>query len=1004
MRVLLLGTVQVESGGRQLSLGGPKPRGLLAVLAANAGQVVSLDQLVDALWDDVAAVDIRGAVYTYVSTLRRELGDVLVRSAGGYVLDLPPEDVDVLLFDRHLTEGRRAGDPATAAERLRAGLELWRGTPLTGVQGRWAEGERARLGEQRLAALEDRLAAELALGWGNRLVGEITALTAEHPLRERLHAHRVTALTQAGRRAEALAHFRAVRRELADELGVDPGPELTAAHERALRADAGPGEPAPVPAQLPTDVADFTGRAEDVRVLTAVLTARPGAAVPVCAVSGQPGAGKSTLARHVAHLVRDGYPDGQLYAALSGTRPVVAEPAEVLGGFLRALGVPETSIPPGLDDRVTRFRSELAGRRVLLVLDDAADERQVRPLLPGAPGCAVLVTSRNRLSALEGAHQRDLRVLPDAEALQLLDVVVGDRRVAREPAAAAEITRLCGRLPLAVRIAGARLAARPHWPLAKLANRLRAERSVLAELSIGDLEVRGSLALSYHSLAERERTALRRLGFLEVPSFAPWLLVPLLDCPADVAEEVLERLVDCRLVDVGAGERYVLHDLTRAFGRERAVADEPVEDLKEAVARVAEDYLTLVQRASTLIPSTVGPAAAPVSRTSRLDEALVDELLGEPGLWFDREQSGLVAVVELTSELDLSGHAARLAAALSSSTFALTNQFSLWWRTHQAALASAQRTGDRGAEGRLLCGLGWLRYEQDRLDEAADYYRRALDAWTTAGDLPSQIGTRLELGRVYREQGDLRAAAALLAEAIPVLELMDEPGTLARAYHAAALTHTELGELEAALDACGKAMDGYTGAADEHGVAHVLRSIGLVHRAAGRLDEAAANCDRALQIFRSVGDRLMSAYATQSLAKIRLRQGLGAAVRRELAESLETCNDMQDSFGQALILRTLGELELSEGDPGAAKQLLNRALAWWEALNLPLWRGRTLRDLSVVLAAEGDGAGADRAWAEARELFERHGSREAGEARPVPRPSQKPSEGFSDIGSRRSFP
>ncbi|WP_143264434.1 tetratricopeptide repeat protein, partial [Amycolatopsis kentuckyensis] len=682
-------------------------------------------------------------------------------------------------------------------------------------------------------------------------------------------------------------------------------------------------------------------------------------------------------------------------------RPVIADPAEVLGRFLRALGVPDTSIPPAVEDRATRFRSELAGRKVLVVLDDAAHEQQVRLLLPGAPGCAVLVTSRNKLSALEGARRRDLQVLPDAEALRLLDVVVGDGRVGGEPAAAAEIVRLCGRLPLAVRIAGARLAARRHWPLAKLAARLRTERSVLAELAIGDLEVRGSLALSYQSLAEAERTALRRLGFLAVPSFAPWLLAPLLDCPVPEADDVLERLMDSRLVDVVSGDRYVLHDLTRAFGRERALADEPLADLKAAVARVGEVYLTVVQRASTLLPNAVRLPTPPLPAGCRLNQPLLDELLAEPDRWFDWEQNGLVAVVELAGELDLSRLAAGLAAALTSSSFALNNQFTLWWRTHQAALAAAQRTGDRGAEAQLLCGLGWLRYEQDRLDEAADYYRQALNAWISDGDLQRQTTTRLELSRVYREQGELQAAAALLADAIPVLELMNDPDALARAYHAAGLTHTELGDLDAALDICEKAMNCYAEAGQEHGVALVLRSTSLVHRAAGRLDQAAAPGERALEIFASVGDRLMTAYATQSLAKIRIRQGLGASERRRLSESLEICHDMQDCFGQALILRTLGELELAVGDPEAAKPMLKRALEWWDALGLPLWRARTLRDLSVVLAVEGDEVGSDRAWTEAHELFERHHSREVGEPRPVP---QKPSKGFSDVGSPRSSP
>ena len=987
MRVGLLGAVEVRDGDRAVVLGGPKPRALIAVLALHAGHAVSLDRLVDALWEDSPAADVRGALYTYISGLRRLLGDVVVRAGGGYLLNLPPEAVDVELFTRTVAEARGADDPAVTAEKLRSALDLWRGRPLDGVTGSWADAERARLEELRLVAVEERLAAELTLGWGDRLVGELTALTGQHPLRERLQAHRITALHQAGRRTEALAHYRAVRTELVDELGVEPGPELRAAHERVLQADnaAAAGGPAvAVPAQLPTDIADFTGRDDDVVALAGLLSGQPGTAVRVAAVSGPPGAGKSTLVRHVAHQVRAEFPGGQLYAHLAGTRPAAADPADVLGGFLRALGVPEAAIPAGLDDRIARYRSELAGRRVLVVLDDAAGEQQVRPLLPGGRGCAVLVTSRQRLGALEGARQRELGVLSEEEAVRLLDAVVGGGRAGREPAVAAEIARLCGRLPLAVRIAGARLAARPQWPLAQLARRLRSERTVLSELRVGDLEVRGSLALSYAGLSGPARAALRRLGYLELSSFASWLLAPLLGCSPAMAEDVVEHLVDSRLADA-SGERYALHDLTRAFGRERAEAEETREELESAVTRAAGEYLALMEHAAIRMPGAAEVIAA--ESASTLDDALVADLLAEPEQWFEAEQAGLVAVVERAAALDLSALASRLAAALSSSSFALTNQFSLWWRTHQAALAAAERTGDRAAEARLLGGLGWLRYEQDRLDESADYYGRALACWVTAGDLPQQARTRLELSRVHRERGDLADAIALLEETIPVLRVMDDPVLLARAHHTAALTHTERGDLPAAWSAGEQARRIYERQGDDHGVALVLRSLSLVRRAEGDWDAAIGLCERALGVLHRIGDRLMIAYTTQALAKARLRRG-DASTGPALRDGLAVCNEMQDSFGQALITRTLGELELAQGRPAAAKELLEHALHWWDALSLPLWRARTLRDLSVALAAAGDPAAADAAWAEASAIFGRHGSREGAEPRPSVVPSQ----------------
>lgn len=989
MQFRVLGPIEARVSGRPAQVGGPKPRTLLAMLLLHAGRVVSLAQLVDAVWGQDPPERTRAAIHTYVSTLRRALSDgaeLLTRDAGGYLLAADRDQVDVHVFTREVSAGRLAladGDLEEAAARFAAGLDVWRGPALGGAQGEWADQERSRLEELRLAALEDRVDADLAMGRGEALVPELVAVVAEHPLRERLRSQLMLALHQAGRQADALAVYREGRRVLLDQLGLEPGPALRSTHERVLReepgttaqADAAP--PAARPSQLPSDIADFTGRAAEIDQLSRAL-AEPTGAVRVCAISGQPGSGKSTLAAHVAHAVREHFPDGRLYAALRGVHPHRADPAEVLAGFLRAFGVPEQGIPADLEERAQLYRTLLADRRVLVVLDDAADERQVRPLLPGDPACAVLVTSRERLGALSGAAQLDLRVMPDGDALALLDRLVGHDRVAAEAEAAREIVRLCGQLPLAVRIAGARLAARPQWRLSRLAERLGVQRRVLQELTLGDLEVRGSLALSYAGLADRERAALRGLGLLDVSGFGGWLVAPLLDCSAEEAEEVVERLVDAQLVDLsgedGGALRYRVHDLTRAFARERGEAEETPERVRALCARAARTWLGLVEAA--------GPAPERVE-VPHLDREVVDELLSDPDAWFDAEQAALVGVVERLSELDLTELATRLAAALSASRFSVRNLFHQWWRTHSAALAAARRAGDRAGEARLLAGLGWLRYEQDRFSEAESYYEQALAAYRQGGDERGEATALLALSTVQREQGMLAAARASLDRALPRLRALDEPRLVAEAVHGLGRVLTEQGDLAGALRAGEQTLAAHRRVGDVRGEAIALRSIGIALRAAGRLDEAARACERAVELLRGRGERLITAYAVQSLAKVRIRQGLGDAVRSELLECLATCNDMQDGFGQALVLRTLGELELAVGRVEVAQRYLERSLEWWDALRLPVWRARTLRDLATAHEALGDPARADRVWAEAVAVFTRHGCREAGEPRPV---------------------
>lgn len=999
MRVCLLGLVCARSDDGIVEVSGRKPRTLLAVLAVHAGHVVTTETLVDVLWGDNPPDSARASVHSYVSTLRKVLGDSILRRPSGYELTLAPDRVDLHEFSAAVASARvsaEAGRHAEAAALLETALGLWRGTALGGVDGAWVERERDRIEQQRLSATEDRVEAKLRLGHGPQLIAELAAAVDAHPLRERPRWQLMLALYQAGRQAEALESYETARRLLDEELGVEPSPEFRAVHTQILRGEvrphsvrelkASPVEPRVAPQQLPPDVGDFTGREAEFELLRTRLTA-PTTVTRVCVIAATPGAGKSALAVHVAHEVREHFVDGQLYVNLRGVHATSAEPAEVLARFLRALGVPAPAIPDSLDERADQFRTLTADRRVLVVLDDAAEERHVRGLLPGGSGCAVIVTSRRRLPALAGATHVDLAVFAESEATALLRTLVGADRVAREPDAAADIARLCGRLPLAVRISGARLAARPQWPLRLMADRLRESHQMLDELAVGDMEVRGSLLLSYDGLTDTDRHALRMVGWLGTMEFATWFVAPLLDVTVSAADRVLERLADSYLldtavVDASGSPRYQLHDLTRAFAKERADAEESAADRLASLERVVQCAVAMVDEATARMPRGWSSQLITYPDGQPADRGTMTRLAADPVGWFDAERSVFVTLVERASELGLVTASTSLAAALSASVFTARNQFDQWWQTHSAALRAADLAGDEASKASLYVGLGRLRQEQDRMDESAEYYERALEIYGRLGDTDAITMTNLELATVQRERGELGAAMRTIGEVLVALTPAHPPHVHARAAHSIGMIHVERGDFAAGLREYQTALSRYRESDNRFGEALVLRSIGIAHRGMGDLTAAATHCGSALRVMVELGDSHMLVYTVQALAKVRIRQGRGDEERAALVDGLETCSQLQDGFGQALVLRTLGELDLAAGRLDDAEQHLQRSLRWWTALALPLWQARTMRDLSAVLETAGRAEQADAMWATARGIFERHGSHEAMEPRP----------------------
>ncbi|GAA2829649.1 BTAD domain-containing putative transcriptional regulator [Kitasatospora sp. CM 4170] len=602
LRICVLGPVRVRCGGRDVPAGSGQRQAVLAALALRAGHVVTADALAGLVWGESAPASVGAVVRNHISKLRAAVGAaggdaaaVLVSRGGGYALDLADGGLDAAEFDRLADAARRhreRDEPAEAVLRYREALALWTGTALSGVPGPDADRQRERLAERRLTVLDDCLELELGLGEHARLVEELTALAAEHPLREGLRGLLMTALYRAGRQAEALEVFADARRVLAAEVGVEPGPELRGLQRRILRADPGLAPRAParpsasasavpsapvaapaVPAQLPPDVGDFTGRAAEVELIANALAGdagRPGAAgavvladAAVVTVSGAVGVGKTTLAVRVARTVRGAFVDGQLYADLNGTRDEPAEPGSVLAGFLRALGEPAEGMPDGTAERAQRYRTLLAGRRVLVVLDGARDEEQLRHLLPGGSAAAVLVTARSGLTGLAPSLAVRLGRLTPGESVEFLSAVAGRSRIAAEPAAADAIAAACGRLPLALRVAATKLAARPAWSVAAFADRLRDEHRRLGELRVGGLAVETELRRSHRLLPADLAAALPRLAALPVCS-APEAAAAL-GVPEPAAGVLLERLTAAGMVDAPVRGRYAFHDLVRLF-------------------------------------------------------------------------------------------------------------------------------------------------------------------------------------------------------------------------------------------------------------------------------------------------------------------------------------------------------------------------------------------------------------------------------------------------------
>jgi DNA-binding SARP family transcriptional activator/tetratricopeptide (TPR) repeat protein len=902
----VLGSLEVATDdGIPVRVPRGRARVVLALLLARRSDGMTTGELIDAAWNARPPATAATQLHGFVSALRRALGrDVVVTRADGYQLDVGADAVDLERMRGHIAIARRrqaAGDAVGACEAFAAAQGQWRGRPFTGIDCAELEDLAALIEAEYVDALEEFARARLTSGDDADLAERLAAWAGDYPLREGLRASQMRALARTGRQAEALAVYHDVRRRLVDELGVDPGPELQELYQRILAGDRDAlSTPVPVPAQIPAGVADFTGRDVAVKELRELLepAALAAPAVIVGAVCGTGGIGKSALATHVAHAVAGAYPDGQLHASLAGTSAEPAAPGEVLGRFLRDLGVPAAAVPAGLDERAARYRSLLAGRRMLVFLDDARDATQVRPLLPGTPGCAVLVTSRGRLGDLDGARRLDLDGLEPPDARKLFARVVGAERTEAEPEATASIIAACGGLPLALRIAGARLAARPAWSVGSFAARLVASRRTLEELSYGDLAVRASFRLSYEALPSSRARVFRLLGAAPPGELSSLTAAALLGMSEAAAEAELDGLCDVYMLESPQPGRYQPHDLLRLLATELA---ETEPEGVPAVDRLLYWYFAALRAACEVLAQ-----GASMPYETEPDPALV--LAALPSFASDREAltwchdqcDNLVWVVRTAAEHgqhEMATQVARLFTMFGDRAAPVEASLAV----EQIGLDSARALDDKRAMGWLMASMGSTLQQSGDMDGAVARYEDSLEIRREIGRPMALAAAMNDLATAYHVQGRHREALELLTQIEGICREHDAKFQLGVVLGNQGEAHAYLGEHEAALACYREGLSLARQAGNRISEALQLAGTGETLRRMGRLPESLEYHGQAIAMLRDMGA------VTRELATVLDLHGrtLADSGQRELArrdwrEALIIAEELGDSLAAAL--------------------------------------------------------------------------------------------------------
>lgn len=966
MEFRLLGPMRIQAGGSAVRITAPKQRTVLAMLLARAGHVVPIRSLVTEVWDDRPPRSAVANLRTYLAQLRKLLppsadpaAERLVTSEAGYLLRVGPGEFDLFQFEELSGHGGRAlarRDLGAALDAYSRALSLWEGMAAEDVPlGPTLREVVARLTDRYLGVVEEHTEIQLALGRYPAAVGRLREVVAQYPLRERLHGQLMVALYRSGDMVGALEAFAVARRVLAEELGIDPGPDLLRLHQAVLRRDASllapppPAAPEPSPAapgpllpgplppaagagcvqarcaggfgprQLPLAPKVFVGRTAELARLRTVLTAAPesGAGPAVLALHGPGGVGKSALALRAAHAVAHHYPDGQLYVDLQGSSPGLPalSPAEALGRFLRALGVAPEGVPAAPAEAAALYQSSLAGRRVLVVLDNAVGAAQVAPLLPAGGGCAVLVTSRAALTTVDAVPVA-VGLLGEADCVRMLAALAGEARLAAEPEAAAEIARWCGGHPLALRIAGARLAARPDWSFARFGERLRDQRGRLDELQAAGLSLRSCFEVGYGTLTGAAQAVFRLFGVLEVPEMGVEPVAAMAGTGHKAAEAALDELAEARLLEPVGDGRFRVHDLLRLFAAELAAAHDPPRERARALRRALDAYLDLCRQTHDLLQPHLRGGGGRRRGGGREPGPLLSGPVAA-ARWLDTELRCLVAAAAQAArgEPDVARFVTELMPLVKSVAMKGGH-----WRELETlsrlAISVARREGDRATEAATLVTLGLLEWRGGQPEAARDLMSRALGLWHEVGDRESEGLALHNLGWLSMRTGDLGAALDHITASLRLLE--------AHGSSRLGLVGHNLGEVLLRLGRHAEAADRFEHClavrradGDLYGESITLAALGRAYGLLDQRDRALATLAEALARCRDTGNREDEWEALLARSEILLRQGDPAAAEADLVRVLELTARIGDAYGQAAGARQLARARSAMADPRA---------------------------------------------------------------------------------------
>ncbi len=1008
MEFRILGSLEAFAGGVPVRVPAGRPRAVLAALLLHANRVISAQQLTDVLWGSAPPRTARVAVQNHVKRLRDTLGDsgraqILTRPPG-YLIALSEDELDLTCFESALESARAAAREdswETAAEQARAALELWRGEPLADVESEvLAARELPRLTEMHLQAVETRIEAAIHLGQGSDFVGELRRLAAANPLREHLRALLMSALHASGRQAEALSVYQEARAVLVTELGAEPGLELRELQHRILAGEPGlhqqqtaasrtAGPDRVVPRELPAVVPHFVGRGPEIASLTSLLgdgSQQP--AVVISAIGGTAGVGKTALAVALAHQVANQFPDGQLYVNLRGFDPDEPLPAtEALASFLRALGVPGKDVPEDTDERARRYRSLVAGRRILVLLDNARDADQVRPLLPGTAGCAAIVTSRDALAGLvarDGARRLELDLLPLADAVKLLEALIG-KRVADEPGAAAALASRCSRLPLALRVAAELAATRPTDTLSGLVAELQDLRGRLAALDVGRdqrTDVRAVLSWSYQQLSPPVARAFRLIGMHPGADLDAHAVAALLDGPVADSRYAITQLCRAHLLQPSVPGRYGMHDLLRGFARDLSAGLEGTDEQRAALTRLFAYYQSLAAAAMDILFPAEAQLRPRVPSAAAMTPALSNE--AEAKTWLDREGANLVAVAVYCAGHGWLTNASDLAATIFGYLIAGSHLSEALTISSQT-LEAARRTDDLAAEAVSLHGLGTIAIEKGRFRDAAGYYEAALDGYRRCGDRLGEARILHNLGLTEHLLHNHISALGYFRAAIVTYRDTDSRLGGAHALCCLSSVETDLGSYDDASEHLQRAAQVFREANDQVGEACAMSRIGELCLRQGQLGQAASLLEQAVTFYRGSGQAAGGmAKALTLLGEVSLSRGEYHQAIGFLRQALAGCRQAGYQYGEIMMLRKLAEAQHAAGEAGAARAGLAAAIRLAAETDNPYEEAGAHRDLAESHHDAGQDEQARHHWQQALTLYTELGAPEAAQLRSLP--------------------